>query len=262
MNNIHTMAVLEKGAEIGKNVKIGAFSYIGPNVTIEDGALIHENVVIKGKTKIGSGTEIHPFAAIGLPPQDIKYKGEQTQTIIGKNCQIREHVTIHAGTNENDITSVGNNCLLMVGSHIAHDCTVGNDVYMANSAALAGHVSVGDFSIIGGLSAILQYVRIGKYAMICGMTGVANDVTPYAMVFGNRGTLCGLNIIGLKRNGLSRESIREINLLYQFLFYQKELSFKNRIEQAKKKVLSIHGQEIINFLLQDTKKSICQPSEQ
>ena len=263
MNDINSMVVIEQGAQIGENVKIGPFSYIGKEVIIEDGVTIHENVVIKGKTKIEEGTEIYPFASIGLPPQDLKYDGEKSEVIVGKNCRIREHVTIHAGTSTGIMkTVVGDNCLLMVGTHIAHDCIVGTNVVMANNATLAGHVIVGDYSIIGGLSAILQHVRIGKYAMIGGMTGVTNDVTPYAMIFGNRGVLCGLNLIGLKRRGFSRDEIREINLLYQLLFYKKDLTFKNRLDLAREQVISAHGQIIIDFLLEDSKKNICHPTEQ
>ncbi|KTD16883.1 acyl-ACP--UDP-N-acetylglucosamine O-acyltransferase [Legionella jordanis] len=260
MNKIHELVVVEKGAVLGDNIEINPFCSIGSEVVIEDNVKIHEHVVIKGKTVIGAGTEIYPFASIGLPPQDLKYRGERSETIIGKNCQIREHVTIHAGTASGImLTKVGDNCLLMAGSHVAHDCIVGNEVIIANCAALAGHVVIDDFCIIGGLAAILQFVRIGKYAMICGMTGVTTNVPPFAMVFGNRGYLSGLNLVGMKRRGFTREEIKEINSLYKIIFFNNELSFKARVEAAKERVNSIHGQEIINFLSENSKKNFCQP---
>lgn len=261
MDNIHSLAIIDNAAVVGKNVKIGPFSSVGPGVVLEDGVKIHENVVIKGKTLIGSQTEIHPFTAIGLPPQDLKYEGEESEIIIGKNCQIREHATIHGGTAAGGlVTQIGDNCLLMVGCHIAHDCIIGNNVVMANASCLAGHVTLGDFCKIGGLSAVLQFVTIGKHAMIGGLTGVTNDVTPYAMIFGARGYLCGLNIIGLKRHGFNRSVIKEIKSIYQFLFYTKEDTFQNRLIAAQSLIKTPHGQEIINFLsTTDSKKRVCQP---
>lgn len=260
MGTIHHLALVEEGASLGHNVTIGPFTTIGANVVIEDNVVIHEHVVIRGATFIGEGTEIYPYTTIGLPPQDLSFNGEPSQVIVGKNCKIRESVTIHSGTAKGiSLTRVGDNCLLMVGAHVAHDCIIGNNVIMANYTSLAGHVDVGDYCIIGGHSAVLQFVRLGKHAMIGGMTGVTNDVTPYGMVFGNRAMLCGLNVVGLKRRGFSKDEIKEIRRLYQFIFYSNEANFEQRLNAAQEQVRSPAGAELINFLKSDSKKSFCKP---
>lgn len=263
MGTIHQLALIEEGASLGTNVTIGAFTTIGTNAVIEDNVVIHEHVVIKGNTLIGEGTEVYPYTTIGLAPQDLSYNGEYSRVIVGKRCKIRENVTIHAGTIKGiSLTQVGDDCLLMVGAHIAHDCVIGHNVIMANYTSLAGHVEVGDYCIIGGHSAILQFVRRGKYAMIGGMTGVTNDVTPYGMVFGNRAVLCGLNVVGLKRHGFSKNEIKEIRRLYQLIFYNNEANFEQRVNAAQQQPHSAAGLELINFLTADSKKNFCRPEDE
>ena len=169
-NSIHKTAIIDKKTNLGENIVIGPYSTIGPNVKIKNNVKIHSQVNIQGYTFIDECTEIFPFASIGTIPQDLKYHGEKSKLIIGKKNRIREHVTINPGTKGGGlITKIGNNCLFMVGSHVAHDCTLGNNVIMANNATLAGHVKVDDFAIIGGLSAVHQFVRIGKHAMVGGI---------------------------------------------------------------------------------------------
>ena len=194
---IHNSSVIEKSAKIGKNIKIGPFCYVGQNVQINDDVELISNVHIEGNTTIGRGTKIFPFASIGTAPQDLKYKGEKNSIQIGENNIIREYVTINPGTaGGGSKTVVGNNCLLMISSHIAHDCHVGNNVVIANNVPLGGHVTIEDSVVIGGNSAVQQYTRIGRLAMIGGMTGVLKDVIPFGLSFGNRNYLRGINIVG------------------------------------------------------------------
>jgi len=233
-DNIHPSAIIEKGAEIGKNVKIGPYSVIGSKVKIADNNIVKSHVVISGNTIIGEGNEIYPFASIGEKTQDLKYKGADTQLIIGENNQIREYVTMNPGTEEGTKTIVGNNCLFMISSHIAHDCVIGDNVIMANNATLAGHVTVGDFAIIGGLSAVRQFVRIGEHAMIGGMTGVEDDVIPYGMVYGSRPGLMGLNLVGLKRRNFEREEITNLRKAYEIIFENDEHNFSASVAKVKK----------------------------
>lgn len=232
-NSIHPTAIIEKGAELGKNVKVGPYSVIGPKVTIGDGVEIKSHVVISNKTTIGASTKIFPFASIGEITQDLKYKGADTELLIGQNNIIREYVTMNPGTEEGTKTIVGNNCLFMISSHVAHDCIVGNNVIMANNATLAGHVIVGDYAIIGGLSAIRQFVRIGEHAIIGGMTGVEDDVIPYGNVYGDRPGLKGLNLVGLKRKSFSRKEITGLRRAYEIMFESKESNFRKSIEKVK-----------------------------
>ena len=260
MSSIHELSVIEKGATLGKNITIGPFCTIGQNVTLGDDVVIHSNVSISGHTTIGKGTEIFPSAAIGYPPQDLKFQGEDTEVIIGNDCKIREHVTIHPGTKDGGgKTTVGDHCLLMVGVHIAHDCHLANNVVMANCATLAGHVTVGESSILGGLSAILQFVRIGKNTMVTGMSGVRNDVPPFGLVVGNHAKISGINVIGLKRHGFKKDNIREIKNLYDLIFFESSGTYSERVSQAKDYIQSEHGEEVINFLCSPSKKNICQP---
>ena len=197
---IHNSSFIDKKAKIGKNVKVGPFCYIGPKVQISDNVELISNVHIEGNTKVGQGTKIFPFAGIGTPPQDLKYKGEANSLQIGENNTIREYVTINPGTEGGGgKTVIGSNCLLMISSHIAHDCRIGNNVVIANNVPLGGHVTIEDSVVIGGNSAVQQFTRIGRLAMIGGMTGVLKDVIPFGLSFGNRNYLRGINLIGLKR---------------------------------------------------------------
>lgn len=232
-NLIHPTAIIEDGAKLGKNVKIGPYSIIGPKVVLGDNVEIKSHVVISNKTIIGEGTKIFPFASIGEITQDLKYKGDETELTIGKNNIIREYVTMNPGTEKGTKTIIGDNCLFMISSHVAHDCIVGNNVIMANNATLAGHVTVGDFAIIGGLSAIRQFVRIGEHAMIGGMSGVEDDVIPYGMVYGQRPGLMGLNLVGLKRRDFSREEITNLRKAYEMIFEANEVNFIEIVHKAK-----------------------------
>ena len=232
MNNIfiHPTAIVSKKANIGKEVKIGPYCCIGDDVTLDDRVELHSHVVIEGLTFIGEGTKISSFSVIGSAPQFMGAIKDKSKVIIGKNNQIREHVTIHAGT-QKEGTSVGDNCLIMVSSHIAHDCHVGNGVWMANNATLGGHVEIGDHVIIGGVSGIHQKVRLGRGCIIGGLSGVEGDVIPYGSVMGNRARLCGLNLVGLRRRGVERDCIHKLRAAYRLLFAD-EGTLTERIQDA------------------------------
>ncbi len=257
---IHKTAIIEDGAKIGKNVKIGAYSCIGADVVLADNVVIHNHVVLGGKTTIGENTQIFPFASIGLAPQDLKFHGEDTTLEIGKNNMIREHVTMNPGTEGGgSITKIGDDCLFMVGAHVAHDCKVGNHVILANNATLAGHVEVGDYAIIGGLSAVHQFVRIGHQAMIGGMSGIENDIVPYSSATGERASLAGLNLIGLKRRNFSRDDIHALRGAYRMLFAS-EGTFEERVSDVVEHFSDNPAvMEIVEFLRADSSRAICQP---
>ena len=259
---IHNSSVIDKQAKIGKNVTIGPFCYVGPKVLISDNVELISNVHIEGNTKLGKGTKIFPFASIGTPPQDLKYKGESNSLEIGENNVIREYVTINPGTEGGGgKTVIGNNCLLMISSHIAHDCKIGNGVVIANNVPLGGHVTIEDSVVIGGNSAVQQFTRIGRLAMIGGMTGVLKDVIPFGLSFGNRNYLRGINIIGLKRKKYDNKKIMELDKAYKKIF-----SSKNLHENLSK----INGEykgndlvtEVTNFIAKDKKRPICTPQSE
>ena len=219
MTAIHETAVIDAAAKIGAGASIGPYCVVGPDVTLGVGVVLKAHVVVDGLTEIGDGTQIYPFASIGLPPQDLKYAGEKSRLIIGRNNVIREHATMNTGTRGGSMeTRIGDNGLFMIGTHVAHDCQLGNHVIMANNATLAGHVVVGDFAVIGGLAAVHQFVRIGEHSMIGGLSGVEHDVIPFGSVLGERGSLSGLNIIGLKRRGFDRDTIHGLRAAYRGLF--------------------------------------------
>ena len=224
---IHNSSVIDKKAKIGKNVKIGPFSYIGPEVEVADFVELISNVYIEGNTKIGKGTKIFPFASIGTIPQDLKYKGEDNSLEIGENNTIREYVTINPGTEGGGgKTVIGNNCLFMISSHVAHDCHIGNHVVLANNVPLGGHVTIEDSVVIGGNSAVQQFTRIGRLAMIGGMTGVLRDVIPFGLSFGNRNYLRGINLIGLKRKKYDNRKIIELGAAFKKIFSSKNSTKK------------------------------------
>ena len=256
---IHNSSVIEKSAKIGKNIKIGPFCYVGQNVQINDDVELISNVHIEGNTTIGRGTKIFPFASIGTAPQDLKYKGEKNSIQIGENNIIREYVTINPGTaGGGSKTVVGNNCLLMISSHIAHDCHVGNNVVIANNVPLGGHVTIEDSVVIGGNSAVQQYTRIGRLAMIGGMTGVLKDVIPFGLSFGNRNYLRGINIVGLKRKKYENKKIIELDTAFKKIFSSKNLHENlNKINgEYKENDLVAEG---IKFISKDKKRPICTP---
>lgn len=262
MSNIHPTAVVEDGAQVDASAKIGPFCVIGSKVKVDANVELKSHVVVDGNTEIGEGTVVFPFASLGTDPQDLKYEGEDSKLIIGKNNKIREHVTMNPGTKgDNMLTQVGDNCLFMMGSHVAHDCMVGNNVILANNATLAGHVHVGDFVIIGGLAAIHQWVRIGHQAMIGGMSGIENDVIPYGLAMGERAGLSGLNLIGLKRRGFEKEEVNNIRAAFKEMF-EGEGGFDERVESARSKYESsqLVG-EVIDFITEDSSRAICQPKK-
>jgi len=228
-NLIHPTAIIDSKAEIGVGVTIGPYSVIGPDVVIGDRCELMSHVVVTGHTTMGTANRVFPFTSIGQIPQDLKYHGEDSQVIIGDNNQIRENVTINAGTEGGGmITRIGDHNLLMAYTHVAHDCILGNNIVLANCSTLAGHVEVDDQAIIGGLSAIQQFVRIGSLAMIGGMSGVTKDVPPFCLVAGGyRSGLSGLNLVGLKRKGYNLEQIGHLKEVYRILLQDKG----NRAEQ-------------------------------
>ena len=256
---IHKTSIIDKKAKISKNVKIGPYSVVGPNVTIDENVEIHSHVNISGNAKIGSGTKIFPFASIGTEPQDLKFKGEKTNLVVGKNNIIREYVTINPGTKSGGgITSIGNNCLFMISSHIAHDCKVGNGVIIANNVPLGGHVTIEDGVIIGGNSAVQQFTRIGRLAMIGGMTGVLHDVIPYGLSIGNRNYLQGINLIGLRRANFNNKDILGLNEAYKEIFATKNLTDNiSKLNGAFKENPLVKN--VIEFITKDKKRSICTP---
>jgi len=260
MTDIHPTAVVDPKAEIGEGVVIGPYCIVEAGVTLETGVRLHAHVVVGGNTRVGADTEIYPFASIGLPPQDLKYAGEASQLVIGQRNRIREHVTMNPGTAEGGMTtSMGDDCLLMVGAHIAHDCHVGNHVIMANNATLGGHVSVGDFAILGGLSAVHQFVRIGRHAIIGGMSGVESDVIPYGSVMGDRAKLSGLNVIGLKRRNFAKDEIHNLRTAYRMLFAE-EGTLQERMDDVVEMFAgNADIMEIVQFMRADSSRGLTQP---
>lgn len=217
---IHPSAIVDKRAEIDSSAEIGAFCIIGPHVSIAAGCVLHAHVVVENHTRIGSGTVVHPFVRLGGTPQDLKFKGEEARLIIGEHNVIREGVTMNIGTAGGHMeTRVGSHCLFMAQSHIAHDCRVGDGVIMANGVALAGHVELADNVIVGGLAAVHQFCRIGRRAFIGGGAMVAQDIPPFVIAQGDRAQVAGLNLVGLRRSGFSRDQITQIRLAYRLLFY-------------------------------------------
>jgi UDP-N-acetylglucosamine acyltransferase len=211
---------VQPGAVIGRNVCIGPYCVIGSDAVIGDGCALTSHVHIEGHTTVGPRTRIAPFASLGGRPQSTRYRGGATTLVIGADCDIRESVTINVGTEDGGgTTTVGDRCMLMVGSHVAHDCHIGNDVTFANNAVLGGHVTIGDFSVLGGHVAVHQHVRIGEGAMIAGMSGVSLDVIPFGTAIGFRASLRGINLVGMKRRGLARDDIRRAWRAYRSLFY-------------------------------------------
>lgn len=259
---IHPTAIVSPSVQLGKNVEIGPYCVVGENVVLADNVKLVSHVCVAGRTTVGEGTIIYPFASIGHPPQDLKFHGEQSELIIGKNNTIREHVTMNPGTEGGGMkTVVGDNGLFMMSCHVAHDCQVGNNVIMANNATLAGHVHVGDFVLLGGLSAVHQFVRIGTHAVIGGMSGVENDVIPFGRVKGERAFLAGLNLIGLERRGFDKDQIRLLQRAFNQLFGD-EGTMDQRIESVESDFSNNEIiMDIVRFAREKTRFPLCQPSK-
>jgi UDP-N-acetylglucosamine acyltransferase len=263
MAAIDPTARIESGAIIGKDVSVGAYSVVGPNVVIEDGCRLLSHVHVTGHTTLGAGTMVYPFASLGTPPQSVKYKGGPTRLVVGQKCEIREHVTMNIGTEEaGGVTEVGDRCLLMVGSHIGHDCHVGNDVTFANNATLGGHVTVGDNVFFGGLSAVHQFARIGEGVMIAGLTGVPGDIIPFGYARGSYATLAGINVIGMRRKGYTRDDMHRLRRANNELFANTG-TFNERLESVAKKYAgdAVVG-KVITFIQQGSSRALVHPARQ
>ena len=256
---IHNTAIIDPKAKISSGVSIGAFTIIGPNVEIGENTIIQSHVSIIGNTKVGKNNKIYPFASIGNDPQDLKFAGEVTKLEIGDNNKIREYVTVNPGTKGGGgLTKIGNNCLFMVSSHIAHDCLVEDNVILANNVPLGGHAHIEENVIIGGNSAVQQFTRVGKSSMIGGMCGVVRDIIPYAMVHGNRSILQGLNLIGLRRKNIPNKEILVLTEAYKEIFKDENLNnnLKNLKQEFRKNELV---NDVVKFLEKDKKRPICTP---
>ena len=256
---IHKTSIIDSKAKIADNVEIGPYCVIGPKVEIKSNTIIHSHVNISGKTTVGERNKIYPFSSIGNHPQDLKYNNEETELIIGDDNTIREHVTINPGTvGGGGKTIIGNKCLFMISSHVAHDCVVGNNVIIANNVPLGGHAILEDNVVIGGNSAVQQFTRIGKMAMIGGMTGVLHDVIPYGLSTGNRNSLQGLNLIGLRRAKFKNKDILELSEAYKEIFVSKKIN-----ENISKLNGSFQNnplvKNVVEFIIKDKKRSICTP---
>jgi UDP-N-acetylglucosamine acyltransferase len=261
MPNIHPTAIISKTARLATDVSVGPYCVIDGDVTISAGTQLLSHVTIGGRTSIGRNCKIFPFASLGHAPQDLKYKGEPSTLFIGDNCTIREHVTMNPGTEGGGLaTNIGANCLFMVGSHVAHDCQVGNHVILANNATLAGHVHVGDHAIIGGLAAVHQFVRIGAHAIIGGLSGVEHDVIPYGSVMGERASLAGLNLVGLKRRGFDRDTIHALRNAYKLLFEEESGTLAERVQKARGEYgANAEVMTILSFMDDKGARSLCVP---
>ena len=256
---IHNTAIVDKKSKISENVEIGPYCVVGPDVEIGKSSKLHSHVSIKGNTKIGQNNEIFPFVSIGTPPQDLKYKGEKNFIVIGDNNKLREYVNINPGTSQGGtITKIGNNNLMMVYCHIAHDCNLGNNIVLANNVQVGGHVTIEDNAIVGGSCAIHQYSRIGNLSMVGGMTGVLSDVIPFGLSLGNRNNLVGLNLIGLRRAKILNEDIKILQKFYDIVFCNQ--NFRSNIENLNNDLKeNKYVKTIIDFINSDKKRPISLP---
>lgn len=254
---IHQTAIVHENAVIGDNTIISPFCVIGKNVVIGNNCEIKSHVIIEGNTTIGNNNKIFSFAVIGQEPQDLKYNGEESSIKIGNNNKIREHCTIHPGTKgDKMVTRIGNNNLLMVNTHVAHDCIIGNNCILANNVTLGGHVHIGNYAVIGGMSAVHQKVHIGKHSMIGGMSAVPEDVIPFGIVVeGRRASLEGINIVGLKRRNFSKKEINNLRNFYKEVFCSEYGNLREIIENIKEKYnKSKTVSDVVKFLLRDSER--------
>lgn len=260
MSSIHPTALVDASATLGDGVEIGPYANIGPNVTLGQGVQIGSHAVIARNTSIGAETVVHPFAVLGGPPQSVAYKGEDTTLTIGARNVIREFVTINRGMpNARGDTRIGDGGFIMTHAHIAHDCVLGDGVIMANNVMLGGHVEIGDAAWIGGGAAIHQNSRIGRNAMLGGMAGLEGDLIPFGSALGNRAYLGGLNLVGLKRRGFSRETIHDVRNAYRLLFAE-EGTFQERLDDvAETFAKSPQAMEIVEFIRAGGNRALCMP---
>ncbi|MGD9580499.1 MAG: acyl-ACP--UDP-N-acetylglucosamine O-acyltransferase [Vampirovibrionia bacterium] len=255
MERIHSTAIVDPAAEIAEDVIIGPFSIVGPNVILKSGTILESRVVIDGHTEIGHNCKIAVGAVVGTPPQDLSYKNEPTKVIIGDNTVLREYVTVNRASGEGNSTIVGSDCMIMAYTHIAHNCVIGNKVIMANYAGLAGHVEVGDSAFIGGITAIHQFVKIGKYAIISGFSGTRQDIPPFSMTDGRPAIVRGVNKVGLRRNGFTREEIDNLRKAFRIIWFEKH-NLTNALELIQTEVnIDEHIKHLIDFI-QNSKRGV------
>ena len=255
---IHPTAIVSPKSHVSTDSNVGPYCIIDENVYLDSNNELISHVHITGNTKIGKNNKFFPFSSVGTIPQDLKYSGEDSKLVIGENNTFRENVTINPGTkNGGMITKIEDNCLFMVGSHIAHDCQISSNVILANNATLAGHVAIDNNVIIGGLSAVHQFVHIGKYAMIGGMSGVESNIIPYGLYLGIRDNLRGLNLIGLKRKNVDVKTISKVKEIFRKIFCESNSLEKNikNLNQEEKSILEIA--EILDFISLNLKRGIC-----
>ena len=257
---IHPSACVEPGARLGEGVRIGPFCHVGPEAALCDGVQLISHVSVAGATTIGARTRVFPFAAIGHEPQDLKYRGEATRLTIGEECLIREGVTMNPGTaGGGGETIVGARCVFLANSHVAHDCRLGESVILSNNVMLAGHCQIGDFAILSGGSAAHQFVRIGAHVFVGGLAGVENDIIPFGIALGNRASLAGLNVVGLKRRGFSHEAVHELRRAYKTLFSAAG-TLKERVEEVAAAFPDQPAvQQVVAFLRESGERAICTP---
>ena len=257
---VHATAIVENGARIGQGAQIGPYCWVGADVEIGDHVVLHSHVVVAGRTRLGARSTVFPFAVLGHPPQDLKYKGEPSELLIGARCRIREHVTMNPGTRGGEmLTRMGDDCLVMAGVHIAHDCELGSHVILVNHSIIGGHVRIGDYAILGGASAVHQFVRIGAHAIVGGVSAVDSDVIPYGSAMGNRAYIAGLNLVGLRRRGFTRESIHELQKAYRLLFgdegtHQERLGDVEELFGGNALV-----SEVLNFVRAESPRPLARP---
>ncbi|KPL55224.1 UDP-N-acetylglucosamine acyltransferase [Prosthecomicrobium hirschii] len=257
---IHPSSVVEDGARLGDGVVVGPFCVVGPEAVLADGVELVSHVSLAGRTELGPGVKIYPFASIGHPPQDLKYRGEPSRVTVGARTVIREQVTINPGTEGGGmLTSIGEDCLIMVGAHVAHDCRVGNNVILVNNATLAGHVTVGDHAILGGLSAVHQWVRIGPHSFLGGLSGLENDLIPYGSALGDRARLGGLNLVGLRRRAFERESIHKLRAAYRMLFSDEGTLMERVGDVAAMFADEPLVMEVVDFVRAGGDRALCMP---
>jgi UDP-N-acetylglucosamine acyltransferase len=258
---MHPSAVVEDKAQLAEGCVVGPFCHIGPDVELGRDVHLASHVVLAGRTSVGSRTRIFPFASLGHQPQDLKYRGEASTLSIGEDCLIREGVTMNPGTSAGGMkTVIGDRCSFLAHAHVGHDCHLGNDVILSNNVMLAGHVSIGDFVILGGGAGVIQFTRIGAHAFVGGLSGLENDLIPYGLAVGNRAALAGLNLVGMKRRGFSREMVKDLRRAYRLLFAP-EGTFAERIDDVAEEFSGRpEVQAIIDFLRDSRDRAICMPA--
>jgi UDP-N-acetylglucosamine acyltransferase len=263
MAKIHPAASVDRGAQLGEDVEIGPYCVVGPDVKLGARTRLQSHVNVEGLTEVGEDCVVHPFASLGGPPQHASHSGEATRLIIGDRALIREYVTMNAGSSVGTgLTKVGSDCTFYTGAHVAHDCIVGDRVLLVNCATLAGHVEVSDFAIVNGLAGVHQFSRIGRYAFVGAGAIVVRDVIPYGTVWGNHAHLEGLNLVGLKRRGFSREQINTLRVAYRLLFAE-EGSFQERVDDvAEAYADETHVMEVIDFIRADASRPLCMPARE